>query len=354
MNRLIAENIDSMQGYTPGEQPKFTDMVKLNTNENPYPPSPAVAKALVDFDYTRLRRYSDPLAISVRKRIAEINNCPIERVFAGNGSDEVLSLAVKCFSHDGGAVGCFNPTYSLYPVLAEIRNVKCFETPLGEGFSWRTPDQSFKPDLMFITNPNAPTGVLYPKDEVRKFCEGFEGTVLIDEAYVDFATDNCMDLATAPGNKNVIVSRTLSKSFSLAGLRFGYCIGPADLIDAMYKAKDSYNLDAITQALALAALCDIDYMRANAEKIKASRKALSKELAERGWTMTPSQTNFLFARPPKNNAAEIFMKLKERHIFVRYFPAELTHEHIRITIGTPEEIEKLLAAIDEIANQGNA
>ena len=349
MNRLIAENIDAMEGYTPGEQPKFDDIVKLNTNENPYPPSPAVAEALARFDTARLRRYSDPLAVAVRTRIAEIHGCPLECVFAGNGSDEVLSLAVRCFTHDTGAVGCFNPTYSLYPVLAEIRNVKCVETPLGPGFSWRTPDPGFKPDLMFITNPNAPTGVMYPKEEVARFCADFEGTVFIDEAYVDFATGNCMDLATAPGNKNVIVSRTLSKSFSLAGLRFGYCIGPAELIEAMYKAKDSYNLDAITQSLALAALVDLDYMCANAAKIKASRTLLSRELAARGWTMTPSETNFIFARPPKNNAAEIFTALKKRHVFVRYFPAPLTREYIRVTIGTPAENARLLAELDALA-----
>lgn len=348
MNKLIAANVNAMEGYTPGEQPQFSDLVKLNTNENPYPPSPAVNSAILSFDAAGLRRYPDPMANAVRKRIAEIHSCPIECVFAGNGSDEVLALAVKCFAHDGGSVGAFDPTYSLYPVLAEIRNVSCISTPLAEDFTWKEPASDFKPDLFFLTNPNAPTGIAYSHDKIEAFCNRFDGVVLIDEAYADFANGNCMDLALRPDNRNVIVSRTLSKSFSLAGIRFGYCVGPAELIEAMYKVKDSYNLDAITQAIALAALNDLDYMKANAKKICDDRAKLKEQLTVRGWKCTDSQTNFLFARPPMGNAAEIFAKLKEQHIFVRYFPAEKTAEFLRITIGTPEENSRLLEALDTI------
>lgn len=348
MNNLIAANVNAMEGYTPGEQPQFSDVVKLNTNENPYPPSPAVSAALSSFDAASLRRYPDPMASAVRKRIAEIHSCPVECVFAGNGSDEVLALAVKCFSHDGGSVGAFDPTYSLYPVLAEIRNVSYISTPLADDFTWRDPADDFRPDIFFLTNPNAPTGIAYAHDRIEAFCNRFEGVVLIDEAYADFANNNCMDLATRPDNRNVIVSRTLSKSFSLAGIRFGYCVGPAELIDAMYKVKDSYNLDAITQAIALAALNDLEYMRSNAEKICTDRMALASQLKARGWSCTDSETNFLFARPPKGNAAEIFAKLKEHHIFVRYFPAEKTAAYLRITIGTPKENSRLLEVIDTL------
>ena len=343
---LIATHIQAMEGYVPGEQPRVADVVKLNTNENPYPPSPAVARALAAFDPATLRRYPDPMAKALRARIAEIHGTTPDHVFAGNGSDEVLALATRCFVPDGGAVGCFQPTYSLYPVLAKIRNVRCVETPLGDDFGWRTPPPEFRPDLFFLTNPNAPTGIRYPEEIVRAFADAFDGVVLVDEAYADFSDGNCMALATREGNGNVIVSRTLSKSFSLAGLRFGYCVGPVDLIDALYKAKDSYNLDAVTQALALAALNDLDYMRANVERIRASRKELAAALAERGWKAADSQTNFLLARPPDGDAAAIFERLRARHVYVRYFPAPPTTEYLRITIGTPEENARLLAALD--------
>lgn len=349
MNPLISDNVNAMEGYTPGEQPKGFNILKLNTNENPYPPSPSVASALSNCLCNSLRRYPDPLALAVRSRIAEIHGCPINCVFAGNGSDEVLSLAVRCFVHDHGSVGCFNPTYSLYPILAEIRNVGCITAPLNEDFSFRTPPADFPVDLFFLTNPNAPTGVLYPHDDILKFCNSFPGVVLIDEAYADFAETNCMDIATNPNNRNVIVSRTLSKSFSLAGLRFGYCIGPHELIDAMYKVKDSYNLNALTQPLALAALNDLPYMQANVAKIIAERTRLSQALSQHGWSLTNSQTNFVFARPPAGNAAAIFQSLKEKQIFVRYFPSPLTREYLRITIGTPAEMDRLL---NELLQEG--
>ncbi len=349
MNKFIAENVDLMKGYTPGEQPKFDDIVKLNTNENPYPPSPKVKDAIASLVTDSLRRYPDPVAMSVRTRIAELHSCPPECVFAGNGSDEVLSLAVKCFTHDGGSIGCFYPTYSLYPVLAEIRNVKTIETPLQSDFTWKKPAADFKSDLFFLTNPNAPTGIQYNFDDIKDFCDSFDGVVLIDEAYADFAAYNCMELATREGNKNVIVSRTLSKSFSLAGLRFGYCVGPRELIEAMYKIKDSYNLNAITQVVALAALNDIDHMKANAEKIISERRRMEAALEATGWTFTKSETNFIFARPPKGNAKEIFERLKEKHIFVRYFDMPLISDYLRITIGTAEENNKLLLMLNLIA-----
>lgn len=337
---LIATHVAAMEGYTPGEQPKNRSVIKLNTNENPYPPTPKIAEALAAFDYRTLRRYPDPMGSALRRRVAEIHGCPEECVFVGNGSDEVLALATRSFVSDGGSIGCFDPTYSLYPVLSEIRNVECRKVPLNDDFSWRTPPDDFSADLFFLTNPNAPTSVMYPKEAIRAFCAKFDGVVLIDEAYADFAGDNCMDLAVAAGNRNVIVSRTLSKSFSLAGIRTGYCVGPAELIDAMYKVKDSYNLDGMTQVVALAALNDLDWMRRNAAKIKVTRARVAAELKSRGWTMPESNTNFLFARPPDGQAASRFEALRAKNIFVRYFKS--TPEYLRITIGTDEEMNSLL------------
>ena len=344
--RAIAENIQSMAGYTPGEQPKGAGIVKLNTNENPNPPPPKVAEALAQIDHSFLRRYPDPVATALRSRIAELHGVPPAHVFVGNGSDEVLSLAVRCFVRRNGAVGAFTPTYSLYPVLSQIRDVAYAECPLGDDFSWRTPQfGTSAPDLFFLTNPNAPTGIAYPFEAVRDFARSFDGTVLIDEAYADFADSNCMALAADPSNANVVVSRTLSKSYSLAGLRMGYCVGPEPLIEAMFKAKDSYNLDFIAQALALAALNDQDWMRANAEKIRAERARLTEALSSRSWRCTPSQTNFVFARPPAGNAPEIFAALKEKRIFVRHFNLPGISEWLRITVGTPAENDAFLAAL---------
>lgn len=349
--RAIAENIAQMAGYTPGEQPKSRRVVKLNTNENPYPPSPRVAEALAGFDAASLRRYPDPLATALRERIAEIHGTTPERVFVGNGSDEVLALAARCFVRRGGAIAAFTPTYSLYPVLAEIRDVDYREAPLADDFTWRAPQfDGPAPDLFFLTNPNAPTGIAYPADAVRDFARSFDGTILIDEAYADFAGADCMALATAADNANVIVSRTLSKSFSLAGLRLGYCVGPEPLIGAMFKAKDSYNVDGVAQALALAALSDLDWMRGNAAKIRAERARLSEALAGRGWRLTPSQTNFVFARPPDGNASAIAAGLKGRGIYVRHFNLPGVSDWIRITVGTPEENDALLEAL---GNPGN-
>lgn len=348
MRPPLAENIERMAGYVPGEQPKGVGIVKLNTNENPYPPSPKVAEALARFDAASLRRYPDPTAAPLRERLAEIHGTRPERVFAGNGSDEILALATRCFVRRGGRVGAFTPTYSLYPVLAEIRDVGYVEASLAGDFGWRAPEfPGGAPDLFFLTCPNAPTGVAYPRDAVAAFAKGFTGTVLIDEAYADFADSNCMDLATAPDNENVVVSRTMSKSFSLAGLRFGYCVGPEPLIEAMFKAKDSYNLDAVTQALALAALDDLAWMRDNAEKVKAERERLSAAIAGLGWSCTRSQANFVFARPPDGNAQAVFAALKARNIFVRHFALPGISGHLRITVGTPAENDRLLGAIGD-------
>lgn len=347
MKNLIADNIASMAGYTPGEQPKGGRIVKLNTNENPFPPSPLVERALKEFDYSSLNRYPDPNSTGLAALIARTYGAKAENVFAGNGSDEVLALATRCFVGAGGSIGSFRPSYSLYPVLAEIRGVQTVFAPLGEGFAWRRPAKDFTPDLFFLTNPNAPTGVIYPRGEIISFARDFEGVVLVDEAYADFALSTMADYAASPENRNLIVSRTLSKSFSLAGLRFGYAIGPAPLIEAMYKAKDSYNVDAITQALAYGAISDVAHMEENTRKIIREREYVAGKLKEMGWSATDSRANFVFARPPKGNAAEIFASLKAKNIFVRHFPSPETKEYLRITIGTREENNLFLAAVSE-------
>ncbi|MBR1870754.1 MAG: histidinol-phosphate transaminase [Kiritimatiellae bacterium] len=346
----IAASVRALEGYVPGEQPKSSNVIKLNTNENPYPPSPAVAEVLRTFDVDRLRKYPDPIFTALRERLAEIHNTVPERIFVGNGSDEILTLAARAFVEDGEAIGSFNPSYSLYKTLAEIRNVPFRPTELAEGFAWAEPDVAGNVALFILTNPNAPTSIRYEDEKIAAFAKDFPGVVLIDEAYADFALKSLDSLAAAPGNENTIVMRTLSKSYSLAGLRLGYAIGPVDLIDALYKVKDSYNIDAIAQAVALAALQDIEWMRANTAKVIAERNRLAGELLHRGWDVPESATNFLFARPPApHKAADVFKYLRGRNIFVRYFTYPRTDDRIRITIGTPDEMDALVAALDAMA-----
>ena len=334
----IARHVRKLEEYVPGEQPRAKSVVKLNTNENPYPPSPKCRAALRAFNCERLRRYPDPNCSELCAEIARLNGTTPERVFVGNGSDEILALAAKCFVEDDESIGSLDPSYSLYKTLAAIRNVK-----------WTGLDVTASTSLFLLTNPNAPTGEFREPSEIAAFAKKFRGVVIVDEAYGDFARANCMSLATAEANRNLIAMRTFSKSYSLAGLRVGYCVGPRDLIRAMYKVKDSYNVDALAQTVALAAIRDQDWMRKNAAKVIRSRTRLSAALEKRGWDVLPSEANFVFARPPAPaKAADIFARLRERNIFVRYFPGPKTGDRLRVTVGTEPEMKTLLKALDEL------
>lgn len=335
----IAKSVERLEAYVPGEQPKSKDVVKLNTNENPYPPSPRCREVLEGFDLDLLRRYPDPEFLELRKEIAAQNSCAVEQVFVGNGSDEILSLSAKAFVENDGVIASLDPSYSLYKTLAAIRDVPWCGCTAG--------DAPPKSGLFLWTNPNAPTGEYAEPDEIARFAEGYEGVVIVDEAYADFARGNCLALALGSAKRNVIVMRTFSKSYSLAGLRVGYCVGPEELIAALYKVKDSYNVDAIAQAVALAAYRDRAWMEANAAKIIRTREWFSGELARRGWDVIPSQANFVFARPASPLTAEgLFAQLKARNIYVRYFKGPKTGDRLRITIGTDEQMKTLLEAID--------
>jgi histidinol-phosphate aminotransferase len=342
---LIRRSVRAMTGYTPGEQPTDPQIIKLNTNENPYPPSPAVAEALKRFDPARLRLYPPPLSEGLRGRAAALHGCGVEHVFAGNGSDEILALCTRAFVEADGTIGYFEPSYSLYSVLAGIADVRTAPVELGPDFEWRMRD-GYSASLFFLTCPNAPTGIRYPKETIRAFCRTFPGVVVIDEAYGDFARENCMDLALSM--ENVLVMRTFSKSYSLAGLRVGYAVGAPDLIGALYKIKDSYNLDALAQTLATAALEDVAYMRATAARICATRDRLAAALTGLGFRVYPSETNFLWVRPGRGTAREVFEALRARKIIVRYFPGARTGDYIRITVGTDAEIEVLIKAVREM------
>ncbi|MBO5960123.1 MAG: aminotransferase class I/II-fold pyridoxal phosphate-dependent enzyme, partial [Lentisphaeria bacterium] len=238
--------IDAMLGYTPGEQPKGTDVLKLNTNESPYPPAPGVRKMLADFDYERLRLYPDPMATEVRSEIAALFGLTYENVIAGNGSDDILNIAIRCFCDAERPVAFLDPSYSLYPTLAKLQGAEFIRIPLTENFDIpeNVLDLAQKGNLFFIARPNAPTGNLLSKDAMHHICRNFKGIVVIDEAYADFSEDNCMDFVKL--YSNVIITRTFSKSRSLAGLRFSFAVAHPKIMDGMMKMKDSYNVSMLT------------------------------------------------------------------------------------------------------------
>ena len=345
MSSYVRPSVQDLEAYAPGEQPQVAGLVKLNTNENPYPPSPAVARTLVDFASESLRLYPDPVCAALRARLAALAGVGPENVFVGNGSDEVLRLVTRAFTRPGGAAAAFEPSYSLYPVLAAAEEVGFRTVPLPDDFGWAEPPADLDAQLFFLANPNAPTGVFYPLEAIESFCRRFPGVVLVDEAYVDFSGGrNALELAKKL--PNVLVARTMSKSFSLAGLRIGWAIGSAELVGALYKLKDSYNVDRLAQALALAALGDLPWMEANARKIVATRERAAAELRQRGFRIVPSASNFLFVSPPAGTtAAELFGRLRQAKILVRYFPGGRTGNYLRVSVGTDEQMDAFLAAL---------
>lgn len=346
-NNFIRGSVDEAPGYVPGEQPHDSRMIKLNTNENPYPPSAELREALAELCLDSLRLYPDPMCVKLREAIACLHGCDPENVICGNGSDDLLNLCISAFVENDGAVGYLNPSYSLYPVLARLRGLRTMPVDLGERFESRLPNGGIECPLFFLTNPNSPTGYLCPKNNVRAFCGQQRGVVVIDEAYVDFAAADCMDLALSM--ENVICMRTFSKSYALAGLRLGYAVGPGPLIKALFKVKESYNVDRITQVLGLAAISDAATMRANAEKVKITRARFAQTLTGMGFEVYPSECNFVWVRPGSRSAKNLYLELAQRQIYVRHFEGDKTGDFIRITIGTDKEMDILTAVLREIS-----
>jgi histidinol-phosphate aminotransferase len=347
----LRKNIEAMAGYVPGEQPAPGDrVIKLNTNENPYPPSPRVVEALRSLDPERLRRYPDPMANRVRDLVGRMFGVGRECILCGNGSDELLNLAVRAFAGEGERIAYPVPTYSLYPVLAEIQGAAVIEVPTLADFALPVDALKATPArLMIICNPNAPTGVFTPPEVVSDLASRFDGVLIVDEAYVDFSPTDCMRLVRE--RPNVMVFRTLSKSYSLAGLRFGYAVGSPELIKGLEKVKDSYNVDAVSIDLALAALADQAWMQTNVEKIRAERSRLAAGLAELGFGVTPSEANFILAAVPGGDGAACYRNLKARGILVRWWNLPRLADKLRITVGTPAENDALLAALRDIGQR---
>lgn len=337
-----------VEGYAPGEQLNSPDVVKLNTNENPYPPSPRVLEALQSLGPDALRRYPDPVSRAFREACAHrygYDNA--DWVIIGNGMDELLALALRTFVDPGDIVLAQYPTYSLYEVLCKLHGADLQYADLNEDFTLPETFFTHKARLCFFTRPNAPTGRCATRDEVARFCEAFDGIVVIDEAYVDFADDNCIDLPKH--YPNAIVMRTFSKSFSLAGMRIGTAVAQPELIREFLKTKDSYNMTAVSQRVGLAAMEDYDHMLQSAEKVKETRARLVSVLTDMGFSVTPSQANFVLARWGGDpDARTLFEQLRDRRILVRYFNARRLEDALRITVGTDEECDKLIAALKEL------
>lgn len=341
--------VERMAGYTPGEQPKAGErVIKLNTNENPYPPSPKVLEAIQHIAPDALRRYPSPTADEFRHVAARVHGVTPEMVLAGNGSDDILQIALRSYCGPGDVLATPDPTYSLYPVLAELADVRLVTVPWSEG--WRLPTDALlaaSPRAVFFANPNAPSGTVVSLDDISVLAARTDALVLVDEAYVDFAERDSLPLLAR--HENVLVTRTLSKGYSLAGLRFGYALGRAEVIAQMTKVKDSYNCDAVAIAAACAALEDRDYARRCWAAVRAEREAVTGALAARGFAVLPSQGNFVLATVPAAAAARaIYADLKARGILVRYFDKPGLDDKLRITIGTPEENAALVSALDAI------
>ncbi len=368
--QLIRPIIHDLQAYVPGEQPKIKGLIKLNTNENPYPPSPHVLKTVKAAVDGRLRLYPNPSADALRQKLAKLHGCKIENIIVGNGCDELLAMAIRCFvetlaSQRGpisqrylvppakATVQFFAPSYSLYPVLAAIHGAAPNPLALRWEFALPLPsqlkhDKQCLPDapLTFITTPNAPSGRGYATAHLEGLCARFKGVVVLDETYADFAEENALALALK--HPHVLVARTFSKAYSLCFQRVGYFVGPPDLIAALHKIRDSYNVNGLGQVAAEATLEDLDYYRANFRKIIAARESLTHDLAQLGFHTFPSQTNFILTRPPGAPAETWLQQLRERKILVRWFSAPEVKDYLRISIGTPAEMQALVKAVRSI------
>ncbi len=364
------DNIARLHAYTPGEQPSWRDtadpvepVIKLNTNENPYPPSDAVLEAIRRLPAEALRLYPPPTAERFRRAAGEAHGLSPEHIIATNGGDELLRLLITCYcaatsgtpATKAGGIGVTRPTYSLYPVLADIhgtpvteveRDRNTFAPPSAEDLAARWNDAGCA--LAFLVNPHAPSGRFESREYLETLAEHFRGLLVIDEAYVDFAPADAVPLI-ASGRDGVVLLRSLSKGYSLAGLRFGYGIAHPDVVATLDKARDSYNTDILGQVAATAAITHRDDARKSWASVVAERAALTEALRQRGFVVLDSHTNFVLATPPTGcDAAGLYASLKQRNILIRYFSDAVLADRVRITVGTPEQNTQLLEAIDAI------
>jgi histidinol-phosphate aminotransferase len=337
-------------GYVPGEQPQTTDFVKLNTNENPYPP-PAEVFNVVQGELAKVRLYPDPVSTNLRKAAAKIFGVSIENILAGNGSDDILNIAIRTFVNPGETVAFLDLTYSLYETLARVHGAKITQIPTDDNFNLAGPLICPDAKLIFLASPNPPVGKHLNREYLEETCAKSSGIVLIDEAYVDFSDCDHLDLLAK--YENVIISRTMSKSYSLAGMRVGFGISSQTVIEQMDKVRDSYNLDRLAQSLGTAALEAHPYFQEIWQKVRQTRSRLMATLRELDFFVFDSESNFVLASPQWLTAAELYSELKERKVLVRYFKHPRIADYVRISIGTDAEIDRLLSAINEVKSNRN-
>ena len=363
-DRLIRPLVRTLQGYVPGEQPNTRGLIKLNTNENPAPPSPRVIRAIRAASDDRLRLYPNPAAQPLREALGKFHGFKPENIIIGNGSDELLALATRAFvePRQGGTptrrqaakqtIQYFTPSYSLYSILAGIHGARRNEVKLPADFglpdndALRNSNWNFNAALTYITTPNAPSGRGYATRDLAKLCAVQNGVTILDEAYVDFADEHALRLGKR--FPNVIVSRTFSKAYSLCFQRVGYFVGHPALIRALDRIRDSYNVNGLGQAAALATLSDTGYYREQFRRIVRLREETAAALETLGFDVLPSQANFLFTRPTGLTAEEWFRQLRQRNIVTRWFDSPKIRNRLRITIGTETEMAKFLNATRSI------
>ena len=342
MQSLLRKNIEDLEGYTPGEQPKRADLIKLNTNENPYPPSPRVLAAVRKELNSSLRLYPDPVALELRKRAAVLYNVRPENVMAGNGSDELLSILMRCYVGDEDTVAYPVPTYSLYETLIAIQDGRNLTVPYADDFAIPAPLYSQSSKVTILCNPNAPSGTLEPVSEIARLARSVAGLLIVDEAYIDFADSDESAIALVNRFPNLVVLRTFSKAFSLAGMRVGLAFGSEDIVRNMLKVKDSYNLCRLSLTAAVAALEDVEWMQRNVGRIQRTRRTLIRGLRKLGFEVQPSQANFVMAKLGNDSIRWLHEGLRDRGILVRFFDTPELRNMMRVTVGRPAEIRALL------------
>ena len=352
MSRYFTENLKNLTPYTPGEQPKDMQYIKLNTNESPFAPSKSVSEAVL-CESQKLQLYSDPECVNVRRELARVYGVDINQVIVTNGSDEVLNFAFMAFADEKNPLVFPNITYGFYPVFAELNRIPYSETPLKEDFTIDINDYIGVNKTVVIANPNAPTGICLSLNEIEKIvASNSENVVIIDEAYVDFGADSAVSLV----NKydNLLVVQTFSKSRSMAGARLGFAIGNKSLIDDLNTIRYStnpYNVNRMTDAAGAAALRDNEYYMNNCKTIIKNREWTVAELKKLGFDVLDSKANFVFAKNDKYDGEKLYLKLKDRGILVRHFTKESIREYNRITIGTIEQMKKLIETITLILEE---
>lgn len=345
---MVRPEIAAMHGYTPGEQPQGGTFIKLNTNENPYPCSPKVGEAIHAALERGLLKYPDPMATSFREAAAKVYDVEPDWILCGNGSDDILTIVTRAFVGQGELLRLPYPSYILYKTLAQLQGAQAEEIHFADDWSLTAEFAATRPNLklVFLPNPNSPSGTLVSREAILQLAEALPCPLLVDEAYADFARWNCIDLVRQ--NEKIMVSRTLSKSYALAGLRFGYLIAQPQVIRELVKVKDSYNCDTLSIAGATAAIEDQAWLRDNTAKVLATRARLTEGLRRLGFSALSSEANFVWCTHPAKAAQPLYAGLKNERILVRYMNYASWGDGLRISVGTEEQTDQLLDVLERL------